>query len=103
MTTWFLPQGQKQRLSIARSIIKRANIIILDEPTSALDVETEYLLQQNIAEWAKGCTKLIIAHRLTTIRDADYVLFLDNGKIVEQGSPYDLIKQENGKFKEYWE
>ena len=98
-----LSQGQKQRLSIARSIIKKANIIILDEPTSALDVETEYLFQQNIAAWATGCTKLIIAHRLTTIRDADYVLFLDDGTIVEQGSPYDLIKQENGKFKEYWE
>ena len=98
-----LSQGQKQRLSIARSIIKKANIIILDEPTSALDVETEYSFQQNIAEWAKGCTKLIIAHRLTTIRDADYVLFLDGGQIIEQGSPYELIKQEHGKFKEYWE
>ena len=98
-----LSQGQKQRLSIARSIIKKANIIILDEPTSALDVETEYSFQQNIAIWAKDCTKLIIAHRLTTIRDADYVLFLDDGKIIEQGSPYDLIKQEGGKFKEYWE
>jgi ABC-type multidrug transport system fused ATPase/permease subunit len=98
-----LSQGQKQRLSIARSIIKKANIIILDEPTSALDVETEYSFQQNIAIWAKDCTKLIIAHRLTTIRDADYILFLDDGKIIEQGSPYDLIKNENGKFKEYWE
>ena len=98
-----LSQGQKQRLSIARSIIKKANIIILDEPTSALDVETEYSFQQNIAEWAKDCTKIIIAHRLTTIRDADYVLFLDEGKIIEQGSPYDLIKKEGGKFKEYWE
>lgn len=98
-----LSQGQKQRLSIARSIIKKANIIILDEPTSALDVETEYSFQQNIAVWAKDCTKLIIAHRLTTIRDADYVLFLDDGQIIEQGSPYDLIKKEDGKFKEYWE
>ena len=98
-----LSQGQKQRLSIARTIIKKASIIILDEPTSALDVETEYLFQQNIAKWAKGCTKLIIAHRLTTIRDADYVLFLDEGKIIEQGSPYELIKKDNGKFKEYWE
>lgn len=98
-----LSQGQKQRLSIARSIIKKANIIILDEPTSALDVETEYNFQQNIAVWAKDCTKLIIAHRLTTIRDADYILFLDDGKIIEQGSPYDLIKKQNGKFKEYWE
>lgn len=97
-----LSQGQKQRLSIARSIIKKADIIILDEPTSALDVDTEHSFQQNIAEWAKGCTKIIIAHRLTTIRDADYVLFLDEGKIVEQGSPYELIKQ-NGRFKEYWE
>ena len=98
-----LSQGQKQRLSIARSIIKKANIIILDEPTSALDVETEYAFQQNIAKWAKGCTKIIIAHRLTTIRDADYVLFLDEGNIIEQGSPYDLIKKEGGKFKDYWE
>lgn len=98
-----LSQGQKQRLSIARAIIKKANIIILDEPTSALDVETEYNFQQNLSEWAKDCTKLIIAHRLTTIRDADYVLFLDEGRIIEQGSPYDLIKREGGKFKEYWE
>jgi len=98
-----LSQGQKQRLSIARSIIKKANIIILDEPTSALDVETEYTFQQNIAKWAKGCTKIIIAHRLTTIRNADYILFLDEGKIVEQGSPYELIKKEGGKFKDYWE
>ena len=98
-----LSQGQKQRLSIARAIVKKANIIILDEPTSALDVETEYNFQRNIAEWAKDCTKLIIAHRLTTIRDADYILFLDDGKIIEQGSPYDLIRKEGGKFKDYWE
>lgn len=98
-----LSQGQKQRLSIARSIIKKANVIILDEPTSALDVETEYLFQQNMTKWTKDCTKIIIAHRLTTIRDADYILFLDDGKIIEQGSPYDLIKKENGKFKDYWE
>jgi len=98
-----MSQGQKQRLSIARSIIKKAKIIILDEPTSALDVETEHNFQQNLEIWAKGCTKLIIAHRLTTIRDADYVLFLENGTIVEQGSPQELIKIEDGKFKEYWE
>ena len=85
------------------NIIKKANIIILDEPTSALDVETEYSFQQNITEWAKDCTKLIIAHRLTTIRDADYILFLEEGKIVEQGSPYDLIRKKDGKFKDYWE
>ena len=98
-----ISQGQKQRLSIARAIIKKANIIILDEPTSALDVHTEYTFQQNIAKWAKGCTKIIIAHRLTTIRDADYILFLDEGKIIEQGSPYELIRKEGGKFKDYWE
>jgi len=69
---------------------------VIDEPTPALDMETEYNFQQNIAKWAKNCTKLIIAHRLTTIHDAGYILFLDDGKIVEQGSPYDLIKKENG-------
>jgi len=98
-----LSQGQKQRLSIARSIIKNSNIIILDEPTSALDVETEYSFQKKISKWAQGCTKIIIAHRLTTIRDADYILFIDEGEVIEQGSPYALIKKDNSKFKEYWE
>ena len=97
-----LSQGQKQRISIARAILKHAGIIILDEPTSALDVETEYLFQQNLEQWAGNCTKIIIAHRLTTIRDADYILFLEDGQIIEQGSPQALIKQ-GGKFREYWE
>ncbi|KAI4453171.1 atp-dependent permease mdl1 mitochondrial [Holotrichia oblita] len=97
-----ISHGQKQRLSIARSIIKKANIVILDEPTSALDVDTEALFQKNLSEWSEGSTKIIIAHRLTTIRNADYVLFLDDGKVIEQGSPQELIRQ-NGRFREFWE
>jgi ABC-type multidrug transport system fused ATPase/permease subunit len=97
-----LSQGQKQRISIARAIIKKAKIVILDEPTSALDVDTESSFQEDFDEWAKECTKIIIAHRLTTIRNADYILFLDEGHIAEQGPPYELLKK-GGRFKEYWD
>ncbi|QYR19671.1 ABC transporter ATP-binding protein/permease [Paenibacillus sp. sptzw28] len=96
-----LSQGQKQRIAIARAIMRKASVVILDEPTSALDVETETLFQRNLGEWADGCTKIIIAHRLSTIRDADYVLFLENGEIREAGTPRELLNS-NGRFKDFW-
>lgn len=95
-----LSHGQKQRISIARAILKNSNIIILDEPTSALDIDTELSFQQSLVQWSDNCTKIIIAHRLSTIRDADYVMFLDEGRIIEQGEPKKLIEA-GGKFKEY--
>lgn len=97
-----LSQGQKQRLSIARAILRNAPILIMDEPTSALDVETEAMFQNNLGQWADSCTKVIIAHRLSTIRQADYVIFLDSGSVVEHGTPAMLLKI-NGRFRAYWE
>jgi ABC-type multidrug transport system fused ATPase/permease subunit len=97
-----LSQGQKQRLSIARAILRDASLLILDEPTSALDVETEASFQRDLGQWAEGCTKIIIAHRLSTIREVDYVLFLEHGEAVEFGTPTDLLARK-GRFADYWD
>ncbi|MFC5652715.1 ABC transporter ATP-binding protein [Paenibacillus solisilvae] len=97
-----LSHGQKQRLSIARAILRDASLLILDEPTSALDVETEASFQRDLGEWASGCTKIIIAHRLSTIRDADYIVFLEHGEAVEFGTAEELLRM-NGRFRSYWE
>lgn len=96
-----LSQGQKQRLSIARAVLRNASVLILDEPTSALDVETEAYFQQALEEWARHCTRIIIAHRLSTIRNVDYVMFLDAGRVVEYGPPSDLLAAK-GRFYDYW-
>ncbi len=97
-----LSHGQKQRLSIARAILRDASLLVLDEPTSALDVETEASFQRDLGEWATHCTKIIIAHRLSTIRDADYVLFLEAGRVVEFGTPGELLKRPESRFADYW-
>jgi ABC-type multidrug transport system fused ATPase/permease subunit len=96
-----LSQGQKQRIGIARAILRRTSILVLDEPTSALDVETETLFQQRLAEWSGTSTKIIIAHRLSTIRHVDLVVFLEKGQISESGSPGALIRG-GGRFMDYW-
>ncbi|GGD60311.1 ABC transporter ATP-binding protein [Paenibacillus nasutitermitis] len=96
-----LSQGQKQRIGIGRAILRHASILILDEPTSALDVETETLFQERLADWSGASTKIIIAHRLTTIRHVDVVVFLEKGHIKEVGSPGSLIR-EGGRFMDYW-
>lgn len=96
-----LSHGQKQRLSIARAILRDASVLVLDEPTSALDVETEASFQRDLGQWAEHCTRIVIAHRLTTIRDCDLVLFLAEGEVVEFGPPSQLLR-EGGRFAEYW-
>ncbi|MCC3373333.1 ABC transporter ATP-binding protein [Cohnella sp. REN36] len=96
-----LSQGQKQRIAIARAILRKPSILILDEPTSALDVETEALFQATLSQWAGDATKIIIAHRLSTIRDADYVAFLEDGEIREFGRPQELLRS-NGRFADFW-
>ncbi len=92
-----LSGGERQRIAIARAILKDAPILVLDEATSALDVETEARVKEAIDRLRSGRTTFIIAHRLTTVRDADLVIFLDNGGIVEMGGFAELSAR-NGRF-----
>jgi ATP-binding cassette subfamily B protein len=92
-----LSGGERQRLAIARSILKDAPILILDEATSALDVETEGRIKRALDALRKGRTTFIIAHRLSTVANADIILVLEQGRIVERGSFRELVAQ-NGVF-----
>jgi len=89
-----LSGGEKQRLSIARAFLKDAPILILDEPTSSLDARTESLFLEALDRLMKGRTTFIIAHRLSTIRNADRIIVLEKGSVVEQGSHEELIAQD---------
>lgn len=89
-----LSGGERQRLSIARALLRDAPILILDEPTSALDAQTEALLLEAFARLMQGRTTLIIAHRLSTVRDADCIVVIDGGKIVERGPHAELLDRE---------
>ncbi len=89
-----LSGGEKQRISIARAILKDAPVVILDEATASVDPENERELQQAISELTKNKTLLMIAHRLNTVREADQILVLEDGRIVQQGKHHELIKQE---------
>ena len=93
-----LSGGQKQRLSIARAILKDAPILILDEATSSVDTETEMLIQQAIERLMKGRTTIVIAHRLSTVRNADKIVVLEDKSILEMGTHAELIQQ-NGLYK----
>lgn len=93
-----LSGGQRQRISIARALLKDANVILLDEATSFLDVENESKIQKAISTLIKSKTVIIIAHRMRTIANADKIVVLDEGRIVEQGSPDELIARD-GLFK----
>jgi subfamily B ATP-binding cassette protein MsbA len=87
-----LSGGQRQRLSIARAIAKDAPLLILDEATSALDSATEKLVQSAINKMRQGRTTIIIAHRLSTIQNADRIIVLKDGQIIEQGSHKELLE-----------
>ena len=95
--------GQKQRIAIARGLLKPASVLILDEPTSALDPETESFLVQALREAAKEKLVIIIAHRLSTIVNADKIVFLDAGSVVEQGTHEQLMGIDSGHYREFVE
>ena len=94
--------GEAQRLSIARAFLKDADIIILDEATAFTDPENEHLIQESFKKLSKNKTTLMIAHRLSTVIEADKILVIDKGKIVEEGKHADLIHI-NGHYKKLWE
>lgn len=86
-----LSGGQRQRLSIARAVLQNPQVLILDEATSALDTESEYIVQQSIQRLMEGRTTIVVAHRLSTIRRADEILFVQGGRIIERGTHDELI------------
>jgi len=92
-----LSGGERQRIAIARAILKDAPILVLDEATSALDVETEARVKSAIDNLRQNRTTFIIAHRLSTVREADMVLFLENGRVIEKGG-FDELSRSNGRF-----
>ncbi len=98
-----LSGGQRQRIAIARAFLKDAPILILDEATSSLDSHSEYAIQKSLDTLMKNRTVIAIAHRLSTLKKMDRIIFIENGKIIEDGSPQELLQKPNGLFKKMWE
>ena len=96
-----LSQGQRQLLSIARAAVADPPAMILDETTSSIDTRTENLVQGGMDKLMKGRTTFVIAHRLSTVQDADMILVLDHGRILEQGNHEDLIKKKGTYYQLY--
>ncbi|MFZ9176129.1 MAG: ATP-binding cassette domain-containing protein, partial [Burkholderiaceae bacterium] len=96
-----LSGGEKQRVAIARALLKRPAIMVFDEATSSLDSQSERAIQAEIREVSKGRTTLVIAHRLSTIVEADNILVLESGRLVEQGQHRDLLAA-GGRYAELW-
>jgi ATP-binding cassette subfamily B protein len=97
-----LSGGEKQRVAIARAMLKRPRILVFDEATSSLDTQTEQAIQETLREVAKDHTTLVIAHRLSTVVDADRILVMDQGRIVEQGTHQALLAQQ-GRYRQMWQ
>lgn len=98
-----LSGGERQRIALARAMLRDAPILLLDEATSALDTESEQAVQMAFSELFEGRTVVAIAHRLSTLRSMDRIVVLEEGEIVEDGSPDDLLKKDDGVFRRMWE
>ncbi|CDM70170.1 ABC transporter, permease/ATP-binding protein [Clostridium bornimense] len=98
-----LSGGQKQRISIARALVRKAPIMILDDATSALDMETEHTLLQNLKSNKRTCTTFLIAHRISAVKDADMILYLEDGKIKENGTHKELLDLKGAYYNVYCE
>lgn len=96
-----LSGGQKQRISLSRALLRRSTILILDEATSAVDTETEYILKKHLSSLMRNRTCIIIAHRLSTVMDLDRILFIEEGKVLEEGSQKELIAL-NQRYASLW-
>ena len=96
-----LSQGQRQLISIARAVLASPRILILDEATSSVDTRTELLIQNALGKLLEGRTSFVIAHRLSTIRNADQVLFIDDGQIVERGTHQELLARRGSYYDLY--
>ena len=97
-----LSGGQRQRLAMARALVKNAPILILDEATSSLDTESELVVQKALENLMLGRTTLVIAHRLSTVRNADRILTISGGKIIEEGTHQELLEK-NGEYRRLYE
>jgi len=98
-----LSGGQKQRMAIARALLMEAKVLILDESTSSVDTETERAIQQAFVRLTENCTTFVIAQRLSTIRNADRIIVLDRGRIVQDGTHEDLLQQEGGIYHQIYQ
>ncbi len=94
-----LSTGQRQRITIARAILKNSGILVLDEPTASLDAETEHRLVRNLAAWGAGRCVFLVTHRLSTIRMADQIVYLDAGRVVESGAHDALMARGDGAYR----
>ena len=98
-----LSGGQKQRISISRALIRNSSILILDDSTSALDMETEQELLRNLSQMEKQSTTFIVAHRISAVKNADLIVYLENGEIKEKGTHEELLKLKGAYYDIYCE
>ena len=98
-----LSGGQRQRVAIARAFLKNAPILILDEATAALDSETEAAIQKSFDKLTRGRTTIVIAHRLSTLRNMDRIVVLHHGRVAEVGTHIQLLRRVDGIYKHLWE